>query len=258
MQTKICSSKDCIHNGQPQPISNFYQCKKTKDGLSCWCKDCVRIKGKKYRDANKVKINKQKREYNKTHKKQKALTDKIYRNSLAKYDLFFERLSKYDECRQDPDNPELLQVRCKNHNCQNWFNPTNDQVHHRLTAINSINMGEANFYCSDECKNTCPLYGLRYDPHDKDVEQCTRTDNLQDELRDMVFELDNYTCQKCGRNRKDEPDLILHCHHIIPRAKELMFSADVDNCITLCEECHSLIHTLPECTYASLRRKSNK
>ena len=283
--TKICANPDCVHQGKSQSVDNFYKDSSRKDGLSSRCKDCIRLRNKKYLEdhreenrinchnyyeknkevlleqqhqygiENKEKIAERSKQYREIHKKEKSEADRKYRNSPAKYDLFFERLSKYDECRCDPENLELLQVRCKNHNCQKWFNPTNDQVHHRLTAINSINMGEANFYCSDECKNTCPLYGLRYDPNEKDADNCTRDDNLQKELREMVFELDNYTCQMCGRSPNEYPDLVLHCHHIIPRAKELMFSADIDNCVTLCSKCHILAHKNPECTYANLRRK---
>ena len=38
-------------------------------------------------------------------------------------------------------------------------------------------------------------------------------------LRKKILERDNYTCQKCGLSRFDEPNLNLHVDHIIPIAK---------------------------------------
>jgi 5-methylcytosine-specific restriction protein A len=45
---------------------------------------------------------------------------------------------------------------------------------------------------------------------------------------------DNYTCQFC---QKKSPQVILNCHHIIPKQfKELYL--DNDNLISLCQFCH--------------------
>lgn len=43
---KICSKKDCIHGGKPQPKSNFHKHIKPPDGLRYECKDCVRKLGR--------------------------------------------------------------------------------------------------------------------------------------------------------------------------------------------------------------------
>lgn len=37
---KVCSKKDCEHNGKLQPLSNFYKHTSTKDGHQSMCKDC--------------------------------------------------------------------------------------------------------------------------------------------------------------------------------------------------------------------------
>ena len=86
-------------------------------------------------------------------------------------------------------------------------------------------------------------------------ETCTRDDVLQNQLREMVFELDDYTCQKCGKSKEDYPDLILHCHHIIPFKADISLASDINNCITLCSECHNYFHNqTPECSYGNLAK----
>lgn len=40
--SKICFNKDCVHEGKPQPRSNFSRCIKSKDGKQARCKDCYK------------------------------------------------------------------------------------------------------------------------------------------------------------------------------------------------------------------------
>ena len=66
--------KKCPKCPEPKPISEFSKDKTRKDGFSCWCKEHC----KEYLDN-----------YRKTHKKQKAILDKLYRDrnkvKLRKY-----------------------------------------------------------------------------------------------------------------------------------------------------------------------------
>jgi 5-methylcytosine-specific restriction endonuclease McrA len=71
---------------------------------------------------------------------------------------------------------------------------------------------------------------------------------VQHELRQMVLARDNYTCKNCGS--KDKP---LHCHHIYPASIDPIESADLDNCMTLCEDCHKEVHKKDGCRYSQLR-----
>jgi len=64
----------------------------------------------------------------------------------------------------------------------------------------------------------------------------------------MVFERDDWECQKCEKKESIE------CHHIDPVSQEPMFSNDMDSCITLCKECHKYIHmNIEGCGYNELR-----
>ena len=101
-------------------------------------------------------------------KEEQLERSKQERNSPARYDTYFPKLEKYyeqDHLRRDPNNSELLQIRCHNQNCQEWFNPTVGQVRHRYYAIVGWNQdrthGECHLYCSDDCKKTCPTFGKK-------------------------------------------------------------------------------------------------
>ncbi|MFW6002463.1 MAG: HNH endonuclease [archaeon] len=67
----------------------------------------------------------------------------------------------------------------------------------------------------------------------------------------MVFERDNYTCQKCLMTKND---ISIHCHHIWPLNENPVESADIDTCITLCKDCHKRIHMkVAGCKYNELK-----
>jgi 5-methylcytosine-specific restriction endonuclease McrA len=56
--------------------------------------------------------------------------------------------------------------------------------------------------------------------------------------RKLVFERDDYTCQKCGDNTGHN----LNAHHIKPWAKYKNLRFNIENGITLCKKCHIEIH----------------
>ncbi len=248
--TKICSNPNCIFGGIPQPAENFHNNTAQKDGKCSYCKDCAAKKRKaKYSiPANAEKKSKTDKQYRTTHKKQKQAMDRAYRQAPAKYDTYYTQLQKYEEIRRDPNNLELLQVRCSVD--QKWFNPTNQMVRSRIATINGTRAGWSRFYCSDECKQKCSDYGQKLYP--KGFKNHI-SKQMAKELSELVFERDKYTCQKCGKNKNEHPELILHCHHIDPIICNPIESADIDNCVTVCKECHQWIHeNIPGCNYGFL------
>jgi 5-methylcytosine-specific restriction endonuclease McrA len=56
-------------------------------------------------------------------------------------------------------------------------------------------------------------------------------------MQKKVFERDNYTCQKCGQHSGN-----LQVEHIKEWAKYPELRFDIDNCTTLCMDCHYTRH----------------
>jgi len=104
----------------------------------------------------------------------------------------------------------------------------------------------------DECKALCPSFNQSVWPKGFKINDR----EVQPELRELVLARDNYTCQHegCNKSLAEFPDLKLHCHHIFPINEDPVCSADIDNCIILCEECHKWVHmNVHECSYVELR-----
>lgn len=91
-----------------------------------------------------------------------------YRKGISYYIKTYPTFSKIEEMRYNPitlDEKEI-QVHCKNHNCPNskeqggWFTPTYQQLYERIRQIeHELGTDGSYLYCSDECKQICPLFG---------------------------------------------------------------------------------------------------
>jgi len=62
--------------------------------------------------------------------------------------------------------------------------------------------------------------------------------------RSDVFARDNWICKTCGARSKAGEPVYLEAHHIKSWAKYPKLRYKIDNGITLCKECHKLIHKL--------------
>jgi len=180
------------------------------------------------------------------------------RRTIEKIKVKYPFFSKVEEMRYNPDKPNQkeIQVHCKNHDCINskeqdgWFTPTTRQIEARISALENSGRDLCCFYCSDKCKQECPLYNSHgIDPFKKVEKPYT-----QEEYhiwKNLVLEQDNYECQKCGSKEN------LHCHHIIPVKLKPLFALDPDNGIVLCKTCHYKYgHKLgSECSTINLANK---
>lgn len=166
------------------------------------------------------------------------------------YDDYADKLEKYETIRRDPENPDILQVKCLY--CGRFLTPTRKQIFRRLYAIEGRNeysspdsASENRFYCNDrDCRNHCPIYKrYKYTPgvnadHSREV---------QSSLRLLVFKRDDWTCQRCGSHDS------LQCHHMEGIMQNPIESADIDLCTTVCSDCHKWIHSQDGCKYYDLR-----
>ena len=264
-----CAEKllKCTKCGEYKPCSEFHKANKRKRGYAPWCKMCVKQYAKdnaeqiKQRSKQWYKDNighrKQKHkqwrednsEYNKQWREDNSEYDKQYRTSPFKSDSTaqaLEDIKKYESHTTDKDGD----VNFKCAYCGVYYKTTRIEVNHRLAVINGTGTGENRFYCSDQCKQECPTYNQVL--YEKGHKTATSRE-VQPQLRQMVLLRDNYTCQKCNTH-KDELDVGLHCHHIWPLNESPITSADIDECMTLCVDCHTWIHmNVAGCGYGEQR-----
>jgi len=256
MKTKVCPK--CK---KEKSIGEFGKEKKSKDGYKCYCKKCWNNYNKKYiKDwyrNNKDRIVEYKKVYNEENKENISRKGKIYyeersgyikqrvniyRHTIALYSTYHSQLTVDEEPRLAEDGISL-EVRCKY--CGRYFKPINREIVSRINSLSDRTRGYGHLYCSEGCKYSCSIFNQKLYP--KDHKPATSRE-VQPQLRKLVLERDNYTCQKCGS--VDE----LHCHHIDPVANNPIESADVDNCITYCVECHKEAHSQIGCGYNEISK----
>ena len=146
-----------------------------------------------------------------------------------------------------------FKVRCKNHNCPNskeqggWFTPSYTQLYERVRALeNEFGSGGSYFYCSDKCKNECPLFNLYSDPFKIDNKLYTQAEYQT--FREFVLKRDNYKCQYCGKKAE-------HVHHERPQKLEPFFALDPDLAWSVCKKCHYKYGHRDECSTGKLAHK---
>lgn len=197
-----------------------------------WCKNNrkrIAERSSKYREVNKKRLSKQKKEYN---------------NNYAKYNSYKDKLT-IDESPRVTKDGISLEVLCRY--CGEYFKPINSEVSERVRGLCHINTGDYFLYCSQGCKDSCSTYGQKLYP--KGFKKATSRE-VNPLVRQLCFERDNWQCQICGATQEDAP---LHCHHIEGVAQNPRLGNDVTNTITLCKSCHKEVHKLPGCEYNKLK-----
>ena len=240
---KIAERMKSYYEANKEKMKSYYEANKEK----------IAEQHKVYREANKEKIsewfkcyyeaNKEKSKfYREANKEKIAERMKSYREAKALYKTYEN--SFFGEFKEGEDG--VLLVKCKY--CNKWFSPTNSEVKAYFQQGTSL-------YCSNGCKKSCPTY--RVQKYEKGFRHNTSRE-VQPELRKLVLERDNWTCQKCGANKNDDITVTLHCHHIDPVKNNPIESADMDNCVTLCKACHKEAHSTKGCRYSDLASCSIK
>lgn len=169
--------------------------------------------------------------------------------NIPRYDHYKKEISFIDKCRRNKIDNNILEVKCTY--CGKWFIPKLTDVNERTRCVKN-GIDNCRLYCSKECKQECPIYNQRKFP--KGFKPSTSRE-VQPELRQIRFKIDNYTCQKCGVH-KDELNCGLHCHHLEGIKWDPLESTDFDRVITVCKYCHNEIHKKEGCGYNDLKCKN--
>jgi hypothetical protein len=153
---------------------------------------------------------------------------------------------------------------CKNANCKNsrengGYFDVSKFVGDRNDGINKHDTGH--FYCSEECKHTCPLYGRSAAQLHNLINENPEIPYTPEEYntwKEEVYhrqKIENNTdtnfCEKCQATEN------LHVHHIQPQKLEPGYALDPINGIVFCEDCHYKIgHAVgTECSTGNLAAK---
>jgi len=168
---------------------------------------------------------------------------------VATYDTYVNKLQPIEKCRRNKQDKNILEVRCSY--CGIWYIPSIESIYERVRVIKGTQLGEQRLYCSNRCKQECPIYKQILFPKGFKI---SSSREVQPELRQLRFELDNYTCQVCGKHQ-DELKVGLHCHHLEGIRWEPIESADLDKVITVCKNCHKKIHQKNGCRYYEMKCK---
>ncbi|HUU87758.1 MAG TPA: hypothetical protein VMX17_08405 [Candidatus Glassbacteria bacterium] len=180
--------------------------------------------------------------------KNKQTNKRTIKKIQNKYLLF----SKIEEMRYKPGERKI-QVHCKNHNCPNskekdgWFTPEGREIEQRIYAIESLSKDNSYFYCSEECKNECPLY-YSHGTYPLKNELLIYTSGEYQIFRDHVLERDGYKCQYCEKKAE-------HVHHERPQKLEPFFALDPDLAWSVCKICHYEKGHQNECSTGNIANK---
>jgi len=159
-----------------------------------------------------------------------SLTDK----GLVSYDLFRESLECAERLSYDIveeyDDFKLLKVRCTY--CDKWFVPEIHSVYRRVWTLEGKVPGEQRFYCSDDCKESCSIFGKVKWAQGCAPQIADYCNEWDEKLRVKIKERDGYKClnPSCyGTNG------VLSIHHIDYDKK----NCEDNNLITVCTACNT-------------------
>jgi len=205
--------------------------------------------GKKFTEEHKRKIS-----FSHKGEKSSAWKGGYASKNIPTYNEYANQIVWCEPVRRNQEDPNILEIKCTW--CGKWFIPKQYNVRNRIQSLNGNDNypGENRFYCSDGCKQNCPIWN-------KSPEQLMKEDavkagrltwlelnrEVQPQLRQMVFKRDGWKCTKCESTES------LHCHHVEGIRWEPLQSSDIDMCITVCKECHKEIHQKDGCKYNELK-----
>jgi 5-methylcytosine-specific restriction endonuclease McrA len=284
-QPTIFPVKTCTKCGEIKLwIHTFFNWSDKKRKRLRWiCKECQHIYDKQYRESNPIYVKKRLLKYRKEnvqqlkeytlqyyinnkesillYKKENAQplkeyrklyresnskrikqTQDIYRNSFVLFSIYEHQLTIEEDPKKDKNG--YLLTKCAY--CGKYFLPMKKEILQRVAALEGRGTGECRLYCSQGCKDACPIYHQRIWP--KGYKKATSRE-VNPLIRQMCLKRDEYECQKCG----ETIDTVeLHTHHIESVIQMPMLANDVENTITFCKPCHIWVHQQDGCKYTDI------
>ena len=239
---KSCQLNDMVGDGNPNKRAH----------VDLKCKNCGEIFSRPPNEA----INKrtgEKREFcsiaccneYRTGKNNPAYKGGAVIDDRPLYETYNDQISFRSETRRS--NEGFLNTKCSY--CGKWFEPSRKDIVRKIQWSKN-HCGDLNLYCSDACKEECPVYRRTLYP--KGFKRASSRE-VSPDLRQMCLERDGWECQRCG---KTEPPL--HCHHIDGAVQNKIISNDLENVITLCKACHKEVHKQDGCRYHELQCKEKE
>lgn len=175
-------------------------------------------------------------------RKKNGYTNRVTIKKLQKKYTFFCKIEELKE-----NNEGILEVQCRY--CKKWFVPSFETLRSRITHLehNDGNDGSY-FYCSQNCKNKCSCYNVKYINSYTDSYSDFYSSKKYSEWRKDIFknQLEEWginECEICGNTKIEQ----LVAHHEYPLSTHPESALDRNNGIILCggnsaNKCHSKIH----------------
>ena len=240
--SNLYCSKSCAFRGKPKSKEHVEKMRLAnlgrKDSIGTLNKKSIAMKGENNPMYGKKRQQRVKDIISKANYK-----GGFSKNGLASYTTYANQISYAEDVRSLLiEGVNYLEVKCTY--CNKWYVPKAFEVRARKNSLCGKRKGESLFYCSEECKDNCPIY------HKQKYQEglkITSPREVDPYIRKLCFERDLWQCQKCYS------DTDLHCHHIKGYAQHKLLANDIDNCITLCKKCHMEVHTRQDCRFIDLK-----
>ncbi|MCK9371509.1 NUMOD3 domain-containing DNA-binding protein [Candidatus Dojkabacteria bacterium] len=180
----------------------------------------------------------------------------ITKQNIPLYDTYAPQLEPIEKCVRDPEDPNILNVFCSHSECKKQYRPTRSEVRGRIYKINE---DKSRFYCSDDCKQACPLFGqsaqqlMEYDainagnitkPNQEHIRINQRTNKKR------RYESNGGICDWCEIKVTLGTSIL---HHEKPVSYNFLVADDPDNHWLFCKKCDKKAHQLLSCNYYELR-----
>jgi len=230
-QSNFCG-KSCSHKGT-QPWSGKKHTASTLDKMSksAYKRSQNKEYGAKLSDAQRGSKN---RNWKGGVSSKGLPLYETYKNSLWPEDVRYTLV----------EGLKLLNIKCTK--CSKWFVPTTDEVQRRLKYLNEKITSENRFYCSNECKSACSIYGqIKYPKYFTPKKYLTYTSSELRVWAEEVLYRGKYICAFCGEKATV-------AHHIEPKKLEPYKALDPDNGLACCGTCHIRYGHKHTCSTGSL------